>query len=380
MGLCHADFAWDLNPDERHLAQILGDAGYATAAVGVLHETRSGYRRCGYHRYAPAAYAREAADAAIAFLTGFRQSPGRPFFLSVGFLEPHRLPYPSPDGQPPGSLPGDHGFPGPHLRADASLGVQVPGYLRDTAGARAELAGLQGAIRHVDEQFGRLMAALRDLALEHNTLVVFTADHGVAMPRAKCSLYEPGVSVALLLRLPARPGWAGGLQLDPLVSNVDFLPTLCDLLGVPAPAGAQGRSFAPLLDGRPHAPRDAVFSEMTYHDYYDPRRAIRTATRKLILNFSTAPAFMDPSQRWRPLSDPVVPANRAAAYHGDVELYDLASDPWEQVDLADRPEWVAVRAELLARLRRHLADTRDPILDGAIASPHHRRALALLLD
>jgi arylsulfatase A-like enzyme len=378
MGLCHAGFAWDLNPDERHLAQLLAEAGYATAAVGVLHETRSGHRRCGYQRYAPASHAREAADAAVAWLAESARDHRRPFFLSVGFLEPHRLPYPSTDGQPPGSLPGDHGFPGPHLPADDALGVQVPGYLRDTEGARAELAGLQGAVRHVDEQFGRILAALRGQGLEHNTLVVFTADHGVAMPRAKCSLYEPGVGVALLLRLPARPGWSGGLQLDPLVSNVDLLPTLLDLLGVPAPGGLQGRSFAPLLDGRPWAPRDAVFTEMTYHDYYDPRRAVRTDRRKLIVNFSAAPAFMDPSQRWRPLADPVVPANRATAYHPDLELYDLASDPWEQVDLADRPEWASARAELLARLRRHLAETGDPILDGAITSPQHLRALALL--
>ena len=53
MGLCHANFAWDLNPDERHLAQILRDAGYATAAVGVIHETASGFKRCGYERYLP---------------------------------------------------------------------------------------------------------------------------------------------------------------------------------------------------------------------------------------------------------------------------------------------------------------------------------------
>ncbi len=47
MGLCHANFAWDLGPDERHMAQILRDAGYTTAAVGVIHETASGFKRCG---------------------------------------------------------------------------------------------------------------------------------------------------------------------------------------------------------------------------------------------------------------------------------------------------------------------------------------------
>ena len=88
-------------------------------------------------------------------------SRDKPFFLCVGFIEPHRLPYREPDW--PGALPGDCSFPGPALKPDDSLGVEVPGYLRDTEGTRRELAGLQGAVRHVDTQFGRLMAALKDV-------------------------------------------------------------------------------------------------------------------------------------------------------------------------------------------------------------------------
>jgi arylsulfatase A-like enzyme len=140
----------------------------------------------------------------------------------------------------------------------------------------------------------------------------------------------------------------------------------------------QGRSFAPLLDGKPYEPRKEIFTEFTYHDYYDPRRAIRTETHKLIVNFTTAPAFMDPSQCWRPPSDTVVPANRAVAYHPHVELFDLAKDPWEQNDVAQRPQYAPIRAELLQRLRQHLVDTKDPILQGAVTSPQHRRTVEIL--
>jgi len=372
MGLCHAYFAWDLHPEERHLAQILADAGYATAAVGVIHETRSGPGRCGYQSYDPASRAREATDAAIARLRWLAGERERPFLLYAGFVEPHRLP--RPDSDPPG----EHGFTTPYIATDDALGVQVPGYLRDTPGTRAELAELQGAVNHVDSQFGRLMTALDELGLADDTLVVFTTDHGIAMPRAKCSLYDPGTRVALLLRLPARPGWHGGIVRDELVSNIDCLPTLLDLLALPVPVNMQGHSFAPLLDGQPYAPREAVFTEMTYHDYYDPRRAIRTGTHKLIVNFSSARFFMDPSQSWRPRSDVVSPPNHAVSYHNHVELYDLAADPWELHDLADDPQYAAVRADLLARLHRHLVETGDPILQGAVTSPHHRTAQALL--
>jgi N-sulfoglucosamine sulfohydrolase len=376
MGLCHGNFAWDLNPDERHLAQILREAGYATAAVGVVHETASGSKRCGYERYLPPASAKPMTDAAIELLREFRDKPQKPFFLCVGSIEPHRLAYPKPDW--PGALPEDSSFPGPALKPDDSLGVDIPPYLRDTAGTRRELAGLQGAVRHVDAQFGRLMAALKDSGQDRNTLVIFTTDHGIAMPRAKASLYEPGVQVALLLRLPGRKGWNGGIVHPEMISNIDCVPTLLELVGVPVPDKVQGRSFAPLLDGKSYRPREEIFTELTYHDYYDPRRAVRTPTHKLIVNFSTANAFMDPSQSWRPSSDTVVPRNHAQAYHPHVELYDLSKDPWEQNDVAGRAEYAAIRESLLKRLQQHLIETKDPILQGAVTSPQHRRAVELL--
>lgn len=376
MGLCHANFAWDLNPDERHLAQILREAGYATSAVGVIHETSSGFKRCGYERHIPQAAAAPATEAAIKLLREHAGKPDRRFFLSVGFIEPHRLSYKAPTW--PGSLPGDNSFPGPTLQSDDSLGVQVPGYLRDTEGTRRELAGLQGMVRHVDAQVGRLLAAVKELSLEANTLVIFTTDHGIAMPRAKCSVYEPGVQVAFILRHSGRKGWHGGRVQSEMISNIDYLPTILDLVGASIPANVQGRSFAPLLDGKLYEPRKEIFTELTYHDYYDPRRAIRTETHKLIVNFTTAPAFMDPSQCWRPPSDTVVPANRAVAYHPHVELFDLAKDPWEQNDVVQRPQYASIRANLLKRLHQHLVATKDPILQGAVTSPQHRRTVEIL--
>jgi len=373
MGLAHADFGWDLHPSERHLAQHLSDAGYATTAVGVIHETASNAARCGYDEHLPPGMAAQAADAAIEALRAARERP-TPFFFSVGFVEPHRLPYPASEGRPEG----DHGFPGPHLTPDDALGVQVPPYLKDTEGARRELAGLQGAVKHIDAQFGRIVVAVDELGLRQNTLVIFTADHGIAMPRAKCSLYDPGIRVPFILRLPSRARWSGGHTLRPMISNVDYVPTLLDLVGAPVPLNIQGRSLAPLLDGEDYAPRDAIFAEMTYHDYYDPRRCIRTATHKLIANFTTAPFFMDPSQSRRPLSDTVVPVNSATAYHDHIEVYDLVDDPWEQRDVSEEPRYGDVRHELNRRLYEHLAASDDPILEGAVTSPHHRRTQELL--
>jgi len=372
MGLCHANFAWDLHPAERHLAQILSGAGYAAEAVGIIHETRAGAARCGYERHVGQARVSVAVTGAIERLKHLAARQSQPFFMSVGFIEPHRLPAPEP---------GDSmGFLSDEFGPDTTLGVSVPGYLRDTEGTRAELAELQGAIHHLDTHFGRLMTAVQDLGLYENTLVIFTTDHGYAMPRAKCAIYDPGIAVAFMLRLPARAGWHGGLVKDEMISNVDYLPTLLDLLRIPIPENVQGRSFAPLLDGQAYTPRHAIFAEITHHDYYDPRRCIRTETHKLIVNFSSAPFFMDPSQSWRPRADTVVPENNALAYHECVELYDLRQDPWELEDLARDPAHAQTRKELLARLRHHLIETQDPILEGAVTPPLHLKSLALLKE
>ena len=375
LGLTHADFAWDLHPDERHLGQMLRDAGYATALLGIHHESRRGTpaevaARCGMDEVQPPMDGETLTDAALGWLSR-RADSDRPFYLQLGYHEPHRA------RAEVRAEPGYMGFLGDYIAPDDALGVTIPPYLRDTAAARAELAELQGAVRALDAAVGRLLTGLRDRGLDEQTLVIFTTDHGLALPRAKCSLYDPGLEVALILRYPAR-NWRGGRTLESLLSNLDLAPTLLDLLGLPIAPHIQGRSFLAALDGAPHTPRTEIFGEMTYHDYYDPRRCIRTARHKLIVNFSAAPAFMDPSQSWQPRTTTVEPPDPALAYHPPLELYDLASDPHEWHNLADAAAYADIRRDLLDRLGRWMRETGDPLLAGAVTSPLHRRAVCML--
>ena len=92
------------------------------------------------------------ADAAIARLREFAKLPASRSILQSGCIEPHRLPRAGPGRRP--------GLPRRRPAARRFPGVTVPPYLRDTAGTRAELAELQGAIRHMDEQLGRVIAAV----------------------------------------------------------------------------------------------------------------------------------------------------------------------------------------------------------------------------
>lgn len=370
MGLTHAGFAWNLHASERHLAEVFRDNGYYTCGVGIVHECRRSPEEMGFERRGSTeSRASEVVDHTIAELET-AIATGRPFYLQAGTLEPHRM---RSEGR------AEQGFVGNHIKPDSSRGVTVPGYLVDDPGARQEVAELQGAVRHLDEQFGRLMEYVEGRGLFENTCVIVVTDHGVALPRAKCSLYEAGLEIALIMRTPFGPR---GRRVPDLVSNVDLMPALLDLAGIPHPSNLQGFSFAGLL-GRsefPCRPRETIFAEMTYHTYYDPIRSIRNERFKLIVFFSSAPAFMDPSQSWRPRTLTRTPENPAAGQHPSppVELYDLVNDPWEQSNLAADGAYAPVRAELLGQLRLHMEQTADPLLAGAIANPMHDLALQLL--
>lgn len=383
LGLTHDGFDWDLRDGERHLASWLRDADYRTELIGMHHESRTGpdhqiADRLGFDRVDTGGLADvivAKTDEALSRLA----AAGQPFYLQVGFTEPHRLP-----GER--DAPGVMGFLGDHIEPDSSRGVEVPGWLVDDEPARAEIAELQGAISLMDEAAGRVLARIDELGLADTTITIFTTDHGLALPRAKCSLYDPGLEIAFAIRWPAG-GWTGAeghaRRLDQLLVNLDVVPTLLDAAGIDSrKSDIQGRSFRPLLDGQPEAyrARDAIFAELTYHDYYDPRRSIRTDRHKLIINFSSAPTFMDPSQSWyRRCTPKISPAGNLGS-HPVAELYDLAADPYELNDLADDPAHAGLRAELQARLGEWMRSTGDPLLDGAVTSPLHLRAVEALTD
>ncbi len=374
MGLTHADFGWDLHSSERHLGQILKDAGYNTALVGVHHEVRGRdpnvlETRLGMRIERTKGTAAEITDAAADTLARLSRAGG-PFYLQVGYTEPHRL-------RSERDAPNTMGFRGDHIEADGSCGVSVPPYLADTPLAREEIAELQGAVRYLDGEVGRLLNVLKREGAEGNTLVIFTTDHGLALPRAKCSLYDPGLETALVVRYPSR-GWTGGRTIDHLVSNVDIVPTILDLLGDDGESGIQGQSLLSLVEGGSQNPRTCIYGELTYHKYYDPKRCIRTHRYKLIVNFTVAPSFMDTSQSWRPRTETRVPKEPAISPSPLVELYEIERDPNEWRNMADDPDCVETRTNLLQELYSWMRETHDPLLRGAISPPRHRDAMRLL--
>ena len=181
---------------------------------------------------------------------------------------------------------------------------------------------------------GQLLDTLAETGLDATTWVVFLTDHGPALPRAKSTLYDAGTGIATIIRPPTRLGTSGRVY-DDLFSGVDLLPTLLGLLGLPTPDDVDGLSHAAnLLDGADGSGpvRSAVYTTKTYHDSFDPIRAIRTTDFSYIENYATRPLLdlpMDieesaPGKAVAPLSSAPRPSR---------ELYDLRTDPGERHNL-----------------------------------------------
>jgi N-sulfoglucosamine sulfohydrolase len=359
MGLTHAYFAWDLYPEERHLVQYLNDSGYKSKLVGLQHETRhpeklgftdgigNGGQPC-----------EQTAKDAIIWLEA-NQNVDSPLYLQMGFFEPHRK------------------FDFGGAKPDDSNGVYVPPFLIDDAGAQAEFAEYQGAIHKVDAAIGQVLDWLATSKLNDNTIIIFTTDHGMPFPRAKCTLYDPGIEVAHLVKWHGKP-WSDGRIISKMVSNIDQVPTLLELIGAPIPENIQGQSYLPLLENRPYQKRDAIFAEKTYHGRCDPMRCIRTKNHKVIVNFTAAPAFEDSSQTYHSKTITRVPEDPAHAYHEPVELYDLINDPYEQCNLANEPVHKEIKQNLLNRLYSWMQETKDPLLKEIPLPPMHHLAMDAL--
>jgi arylsulfatase A-like enzyme len=158
-----------------------------------------------------------------------------------------------------------------------------------------------------------------------------------------------------------------------MVSNVDYVPTLLELLGVEIPDSVQGRSAAAILRGESGDPiRDAIFAEHVSHALRDNlSRCIRTDRWKLIRNFEPGRTIIKPID-----ADPVGVAhhyvrprrNGARPY---VQLFDLHNDPIEYDNLSDRQEYAPLVKELSDRLWEWMEDVGDPLLSGPLRTPYY---------
>ncbi len=265
-------------------------------------------------------------DEAVRFI---RESRDRPFLAYLPFTPPHGN-FDIPDSDPSWALFRDRPWPEPARRYAAMVHL-------------------------LDRQVGQILALLRELGLEQNTLVLFSGDNGGAdyfvspeFPRGvhgankdprtgvefrgkKGQLYEGGLRVPVVARWPGRI--APGRVSNHLWYFPDILPTIAELCGAPLPPDIDGLSLVPELLGAAAAGRPQAQHKYLYWEFVG-QVAVREGNWKAIQPKAGAP--------W--------------------ELYDLARDVSERDDLAAR------HPDVLARLQGHAREAHTPVVEGTFTS------------
>lgn len=284
--------------------------------------------------------------------------------------------------------------------------VEVPKYYPDTPSVRQSIAQHYDNIHFMDAQVGQVMANLEADGLLSNTAVLWTTDHGDGLPRAKRSVYDSGLHIPLIVRFPSvadterqdesaaswgrepsddRPGvHKAGQEDGRLLSIVDLAPYLLTLAGVEPPAFIQGQSFLASNDGRQYvyAGRDRMDQVPDYV------RAVRDDRFKYIRNYRPELAFFRPLvfRDMFPVMQALWSGHKAGtlttqqdfyftAPRPVEELYDLAADPQELVNVADQPDYQEALMRMRAALDQWLATVGDLSASGEAAMIESMRPL-----
>ncbi|MCU0341283.1 MAG: sulfatase-like hydrolase/transferase [Spirosomaceae bacterium] len=253
--------------------------------------------------------------------------PKKPFFAYVPFTAPHdpRSPLPQYLAQyDERNIPIPANFMALH---PFSFGNDMGGrdeflaaHPRTVEDIRAQIADYYALITHLDEAVGRIVKKLKDRGLDKNTIIVFAADNGLAIGShglmGKQNLYEHSMRVPLIMSgvgIPKNQTRAAFAYL------LDLFPTLCEMTKTTAPTDLDGKSLAKVIAGKSPSVRDEIFT-----GYISFQRAVRTDRYKLI--------------RYPKINHTL--------------FFDLKNDPYELVNLAEKPEYQAKIAEITTLLQQ----------------------------
>ena len=280
--------------------------------------------------------------------------------------------------------------------------MQIPAFLPDTAETRSELAQYHQSCARIDQGLARLVEILKEAKLFDKTLILFTSDHGMAFSGGKTTVYEPGLRVPFVVRDPYSKG--RGVRTQSIVNHTDITPSLLEFAGELDRAKQRpkrwvepkeywenkpyamnenhgprkgieayhGRSWIPILSDTDITIHDVHFASHTFHEIqmYYPMRAIRDHDWKLIWNIAHPLPYPFASDLWvasswqaqyrQSLNAPYGKKTvKEYIYRPRFELYHIAKDPEETVNLADDPNQATVLLrykEKLKSMQRKFAD------------------------
>jgi arylsulfatase A-like enzyme len=298
-------------------------------------------------------------DALTQFKEFISQAPkGKPFFIQVGYNDPHRV------------------FNAKDFEPDPSK-ITIPEGMPDTKELREDLAGYLGEVQRLDHNIGLLLQEVEKRGLSQNTLIVFMGDNGGALLRGKGTLYDLGIHVPLLVRWPAKI--RGGAKSDALISGEDIAPTFLEAAGVAKPREITGKSFLPVFTNPSVETREYVFAVRGAHGSglptntaaFDLGRTVFNKNYKLIYNAMWQLPYHPVDFAGQPIWLKLIEQNEKgqldekfsklffAKSRPMFEIFDLKNDPNEYNNLAGKPEVAAIEKELKARLQEWMIVNHD---------------------
>lgn len=352
-----------LHDYNQHLVNYLNKRAYNTVLCGIQHEAGSyidheagakiiGYKQditadnTGLAEEELAKWDYENALKTKEWLASYQED--KPFFLSFGLFSTHRK-FPEEGHENKEEIDPKYVMPPTPLSDDYPIREDYAGYLKSATWA--------------DESFKVVIEAIKEAGFYDNSIIIFTTDHGISFPFNKCNLFDAGIGVSLIMRVPGSR--MNGEEVEGLVSQVDVFPTLCDLLNLDKPDYLQGESFAYLFEDKEGTEREEIFSEINYHTAYEPARSVRTKRYKYIKFYDKSYLKINRTNIDNSISKDYYQANGLEQIEKPEEsLYDLLYDPSETNNLIEDVKYQSIADELREKLLQHQLETNDPILNG----------------
>jgi N-sulfoglucosamine sulfohydrolase len=360
------------------------EQGYLTALIGKVHVgPASAYDWEVKHESSTRDVSWVADKAEEVFAQA--KKDGKPFFLTVGYIDPHRDMTRSGFGN-------DETYPDAIKdKVYHPSDVEVPEYINDLSETRFEFSEYYRAINRLDQGVGLILDNLKASGLLDDTLVIFLSDNGPPFLNSKTTLYDAGICLPFIVRHPNQA--VRGIRNPNMVSYVDIFPTLQDWTNTSykltvdaphAPSKLAGESFLPILDKPDLVPESQwkhhIFGSHTFHEStnYWPTRILRTRRYKYHRNVAWRLDFPFSADLYGSLAwdgirhsqpkgkeDEVMVGSRKLKdyiFRPAEELYDLENDELEVNNLAGDKEFASVLLELRTRLELWQKETLDPWL------------------
>lgn len=347
-------------PKIQPVPALLKRAGYRTGVIGKLHVNPVERFQWDMHSEGKA---RDVADMASRARQFMDASGSKPWYLHVGFADPHRDAI---------------GFANRDYRDVQRTSfdpakLQVPGFLPDNPGVRAELAEYYEAANRMDQGVGFFLQTLKETKQLDNTLVIFISDNGIPFPNAKTNLYDAGSRLPMLVRSPDQS--KRGLVNSAMVSWTDLAPTILDWTRAKGPDyELHGRSWLSALESESPSGWDQVYYSHTFHEVtmYYPTRGTRTRRYKYLKNLFPELSFphasdLFASKTWQSVrgnKDALLGKRKVSDYlhRAAEELYDLDTDANEVRNLAGSAEHEGILRTLREQTQAFRKRTADPWL------------------